>query len=239
MPASNSTPSPASSTSLPVPCQWRRIGLTGGIASGKSTVSRYLETHYRLPVLDADVYARQAVAPGSRILRQVCDRYGTAVQQADGRLNRSQLGQIIFNDVAERRWLEGQIHPFVRAAFVQDVERLESGEWIDPNDTQETKEHPEGAGLVDKTVVLAIPLLFEVEMTELVSEVWVVTCPPEVQLARLMKRDRISKQDAQARIASQMPLSEKVALADVVLDNGATPETLFQQVDTALLLDVK
>ena len=87
----------------------------------------------------------------------------------------------------------------------------------------------------ERTVVLAIPLLFEAEMTDLVSEVWVVSCPLAVQVARLMGRDRISEEAAKTRIASQMPLAEKVALADVVLDNGTSPENLFQQVDSVLL----
>ena len=102
-----------SSPSLSSPGNWRRIGLTGGIASGKSTVSRYLEERYGLPVLDADIYARQAVVVGSPILWALRDRYGAAVLQADGSLDRRQLGQIVFNDLEERRWLERQIHPFV------------------------------------------------------------------------------------------------------------------------------
>ena len=221
-----------SSPSLSSPGNWRRIGLTGGIASGKSTVSRYLEERYGLPVLDADLYARQAVAVGSPILQAIRDRYGAEVLQVDGSLDRQRLAQILFGDVKERRWLEGQIHPFVRDAFVQELVALEQEQRIRHRDTEGGLED---ARLVERTAVLAIPLLFEAGMTDLVSEVWVVSCPLAVQVARLMGRDRISEEAAKTRIASQMPLAEKVALADVVLDNGTSPENLFQQVDSVLL----
>ena len=206
--------------------------MTGGIASGKSTVSRYLEECYRLPVLDADIYARQAVAVGSPIFQMIGDRYGAAVLQADGSLDRRHLGQIVFNDLGERRWLEGQIHPFVRDSFVKELAVLERGQDIHH---KSTKGNPKEERLVKRMVVLAIPLLFEAGMTDLVSEVWVVSCPLAVQVARLMGRDRISEEDAKNRIASQMSLAEKVALADVVLDNGTSLENLFQQVDAVLL----
>lgn len=95
----------------------RIIGLTGGIATGKSTVSSYLAYRYRLPVLDADVFSREAVAEGSEILGLVRDRYGPSVLLPDGTLNRSQLGQIIFSNAAEKHWIEQHIHPYVRARF--------------------------------------------------------------------------------------------------------------------------
>ncbi|MEM9002361.1 MAG: dephospho-CoA kinase [Cyanobacteria bacterium P01_F01_bin.86] len=190
----------------------RIIGLTGGIATGKTTVSRYLETQHGLPVLDADVFARQAVEPGSKILAAIAERYGATVLNADGTLYRRQLGQIIFNDPQEKQWVEQQIHPFVRQQFAQVM-----------------------ANLVEVPVVVqAIPLLFEAQLTDQVTEIWVVLCPEAVQLARLMTRDLLSEAAAQARIYNQWPLAEKAKRADVLIHNQSTLESLYQQVDHAL-----
>ena len=189
--------------------QKRIIGLTGGIATGKTTVSNYLADTYRLPILDADIYAREAVQPDSPILKQIYQRYGLQVQHSDGTLNRKRLGEIIFSNSAERQWLEQQIHPYVRDRFKSQLDTI-----------------------VALTVILVIPLLFEAKMTDLVTEIWVVSCSPEQQLRRIQKRDRISKEQAQARINSQLPLQQKIALADKVLDNSSTKEALIQQVST-------
>ncbi|WP_317106733.1 dephospho-CoA kinase [Chroococcidiopsis sp. SAG 2025] len=189
----------------------RIIGLTGGISTGKSTVSQYLANEYHLPVLDADIYAREAVQLGSPILNAIAQRYSTDILQADGTLNRQQLARIIFNDSTEKQWLEEQIHPYVRDRFEQEIKKLSVS-----------------------TVVLVIPLLFEAEMTDLVTEIWVVSCLPQQQIGRLIQRDNLTLEQAQARINSQMPLSEKCDRADVVLDNSSTFEDLKQQVDLAI-----
>ena len=164
----------------------RIIGLTGGIATGKSTVSDYLATEYGLPVLDADVYARQAVEKGSEILSAIAHRYGSSILLPNGTLNRSSLGKIIFNDPAEKTWLEQQIHPFVRAQF-----------------SKETEAFPP-----TQTLVYAIPLLFESNLTHLVTEIWVVFCTPQQQKQRLIARNQLSETDAQSRINSQMDIQE-------------------------------
>ena len=190
----------------------RMIGLTGGIATGKSTVADYLQRQHRLPVLDADVYARQAVAPGSPALAAIVQRYGPALLHPDGTLNRSQLGEIVFHQPAERAWLEQQIHPVVRQCFQSAMADLASA----------------------PVVVQVIPLLFEANLADQVSEIWVVTCPLEHQRQRLMARNGLSPEQAQARIDSQMPLAEKVSRADWVIDNADDLPTLFRQVDAAL-----
>lgn len=190
----------------------RIIGLTGGIATGKSTVSRYLATHYGLPVLDADQYARQAVAPGSDILRAIAARYGEDLLNPDGSLRRSQLGQIIFSDAAEKRWVEQQIHPFVRQRFRQDMALLTAA----------------------PIVVQVIPLLFEAQLTDQVTEIWVVSCLASQQRDRLMQRDGLSVAAALQRIQNQWPLADKVAQADVVLHNTTTRADLYAQVDQAI-----
>jgi dephospho-CoA kinase len=122
----------------------RIIGLTGGIATGKTTVAEYLASAYALPILDADIYAREAVQPGSPILVNIVDRFGSEILLPDARLNRSQLGEIIFSDPTERRWLESQIHPYVR-------DRLQA-------EQQALAQHP--------ILVMVVPLLFEAKMTD-------------------------------------------------------------------------
>jgi dephospho-CoA kinase len=190
----------------------RIIGLTGGIGTGKTTVSNYLAHRYQLPVLDADIYAREAVQINSPVLSKIFERYGSGVQLPDGSLNRKSLGSIVFSDPDERKWLEQQIHPYVRSRFESEV-----------------------SSVVDPRVVLVVPLLFEANMTDLVTEIWVVSCSPEQQLRRMMERDRLSLEEAQVRLNSQLPLEEKIARADVILDNSSTPEALLKQVDLALL----
>ncbi len=208
----------------------RLIGLTGGISTGKTTVSNYLAKTYQLPIWDADLYARQAVSMGSPVLNTIVKHYGNNILLSDGNLNRQQLASIIFTDPSERSWLEQQIHPFVRDCFVKNIQQLSRAKI--------GSSIPEPGGQPD--AVLVIPLLFEAKMTDLVTEIWVVYCPPEQQRLRLMQRESIvsntilTPQEAQARIDSQMPLDQKCQLADVVLDNSSTPEALFQQIDAAI-----
>ena len=190
----------------------RIIGLTGGIATGKSTVSNYLATTHQLPILDADTYSREAVAPGSPILRGLVNRYGNTIVLGNGSLNRRHLGTIIFSQPDEKHWVEQQIHPFVRQRF-----------------TQVRGQYPP-----TQTLIYAIPLLFEANLTHLVSEIWVVVCNLEQQQQRLMARNHLSKSEAEARIKNQLPLSQKTAQADWVLDNSNDRSHLYHQVDTAL-----
>jgi dephospho-CoA kinase len=191
--------------------QQRLIGLTGGIATGKSTVARYLSETYQLPILDADLYAREAVTPNSPILDQIFERYGKPVKHPNGALNRQGLGEIIFNDSAEKTWLESQIHPYVRRCFEEQLKLLKN-----------------------PIIVLVIPLLFEVKMTDLVTETWVIYCDFQEQVKRLRERNQLTEEQAIARINSQMSLDEKIKLGDVTLDNSQTLEDLFKQIDVLI-----
>jgi dephospho-CoA kinase len=187
----------------------RLIGITGGIGTGKSTVTNYLQTEYHLPIWDADLYARSAVAIGSPILQAISQRYGAGILQSDGTLDRRRLGEIIFNDVNERQWLDAQIHPYVRHCFETEISQIAP----------------------DASAVLVIPLLFEAKMTDLVTEIWVVSCDRSTQLHRIMARDRLDQAAAEMRIDSQMSLAEKIALADVNLDNSTNITDLERQID--------
>jgi dephospho-CoA kinase len=197
----------------------RLIGLTGGIGMGKTTVADYLANTHHLPILDADLYARDAVQPASPILTELVDRYGSGILLPDGTLNRHRLGTIIFQSSAERLWVEQKMHPYVRDRFIQ---ALHTTPLNDPHQTP--------------TVVLVIPLLFEARMTELVTETWVVYCSFEQQLARIVQRDHLSPEEAQMRINSQMAIQRKIDRADVVLQNSTDPNALFEQIDQALAL---
>jgi dephospho-CoA kinase len=189
----------------------RLIGLTGGIATGKTTVAKYLAETYKLPILDADIYARDAVAIGSPILNAIAQRYGDDILLSNGELNRQKLGEIVFKNQIERLWIESLIHPYVRAKFNQEI-----------------------ANTPAETLVLVIPLLFEAGITDVVTEIWVVSCTESQQLERLMQRNNLTLEQAQARINSQMPLAEKITRADVVLDNSQTLEKLLAQIDIAV-----
>ena len=179
----------------------RRIGLTGGIATGKSTVGRLLEAE-GLPVLDADHYAREVLAPGSPGAAAVLQRYGDSIR-ADGTgpewptIDRGALGSIVFSDPSAKHWLEELVHPLVSQRFNQVLAEL----------------------VAESTVVLMIPLLFEAGLEGLCSEVWLVDCDETQQLERLMQRDGLGTLEAEARIKAQWPLAKKRPLSDVLIDN--------------------
>ena len=191
----------------------RIIGLTGGIATGKSTVSDYLSKKYKLLVLDADIYAKEAVKIGSAILEDIFKHFGNNLRLQDGSLDRLALGNIIFSDAEAKKWLEAKIHPYVRDRFSQELARSN-----------------------DDIIVLAIPLLFEANLTNLVTEIWVVSCTQANQLKRLQQRNGFSLEQAQQRIKSQLPLSEKEEQADLILENNSSLEALYHQCDFSINL---
>ena len=199
----------------------RLIGLTGGIATGKTAISNYLADTYKFPILDADIYAREAVHPGTPILNSIVERYGPSILLSDGNLNRPELGNIIFCNPTERQWLEQQIHPYVRQRLIEGSQSYISQLSLVSTNTL--------------TVVLVVPLLFEANMTDLCTEIWVVYCSPSVQLERLIQRDGLSCDQANARINTQLPLDQKCQKADVVLDNSSTLASVFIQVDAKVI----
>ncbi len=191
----------------------RRLGLTGGIASGKSTVGRLLAERHGLPLLDADAYAREALAPGSPGARAVAERFGDSVAGGHPvQVDRAALGRIVFADGPARTWLEGLVHPAVRARFEAELTRLAA----------------------EPVVVLMIPLLFEAGLEGLCTEIWLVDCDPGEQLERLCRRDGFSQAEAESRLAAQWPLERKRDRADVLIDNRGVPEALLAQVERAL-----
>ncbi len=182
------------------------MGLTGGIASGKSTAARA----FRLlgcPVIDADRVARDAVAPGTAALRSIRDAFGPGVLRPDGALDREALGQKVFGDPGALARLNRIVHPEVG----REVRRLVAGALArDP----------------DAVVVYDVPLLYETGQEGAVDLVVVVYVPPEVQAERLSARDGRTPEQVAARLAAQLPIQEKAGRADVVLDNRSTPADL-------------
>lgn len=190
----------------------RRIGLTGGIATGKSSAAQLLEQHHGLPVLDADLYARQALEPGQPATEAVLERFGPGVVSSGGVVDRRALGAIVFNNQDERRWLEQLVHPIVRQRFDQELVQLDT----------------------NPAVVLMIPLLFESGLEALCSETWLVDCDESQQLQRLMARDQLNEAEAQARMDAQWPLARKRPLADVLISNRGDAAALNAQLEDAL-----
>ena len=188
------------------------IGLTGSIASGKSTIANMLK-EYNLPIVDADVIARQVVEVGSPTLQKIAEAFGPEALLNNGEMNRTKIGEIIFHDPEKRQLLNSIIHPAIREEMVQQRDAY-------------VKE--------GMHVVMDIPLLFESKLQHFVEKIIVVTVSEEVQLARLKQRNGLSDEQALARIASQLPLQEKEQGADAIVYNNGTIEESRDQLQKIL-----
>ncbi|MCA5012988.1 MULTISPECIES: dephospho-CoA kinase [unclassified Enterococcus] len=184
------------------------LGLTGGIATGKSTVVEIFKDE-GFPIVDADIIAREIVEPGTPGLQAVVDAFGSELLFADGSLNRKKLGKIIFSDKQKRERLNQVLSPFLREAILTDIARKKN---------------------LSSLVIVDIPLLYEGGYDAVVDQVAVVYIPEELQLSRLMKRDDLSALEAEQRIDSQMPIEEKKNRADIIFDNQKTTEETKKQV---------
>lgn len=184
------------------------IGLTGGIATGKSTVTKMMK-RLGVPVIDADQIARQVVEPGRSAYQAVIKQFGEDILLENGQINRPKLGSIVFADKEKREQLNQIVHPAVRQEMLQLRDQyIERGV---------------------KSVVLDIPLLFESKLTNMVDKVIVVYVPKQLQLKRLINRDQFTELEALQRINAQLPTIEKAKQADAVIDNRYTKENTFLQ----------
>lgn len=190
----------------------KTVGLTGGIASGKSTVAALLRAR-GLPVLDADQVARAVVAPGSEGLAQVARRFGPSVLQADGALDRERLRVIVLADPAERAALEQITHPLIRAAIHR---------WL-------TEQAEAGA----QVAVVEAALMVETGSWRLYDALLVVIAAVEVQQDRLMRRNHLDAEAARRWIAAQLPAADKAALATAVVENSGDEAALARALDLA------
>lgn len=185
------------------------VGLTGGIGSGKSTAARMLR-ELGAVVFDADVLAREAVAPRTEGHRAVVERFGADVLAPGGELDREALAAVVFADPAARRDLEAIVHPEVRRLFAEGSEAYRDS---------------------DRVVVLSAPLLVETGMHSAFDVLVVMAVPEPVQVERLMRDRGMSEEEIRARMQAQAPLEDKAAVADILLDNEGSPEDLERQVD--------
>lgn len=182
------------------------VGLTGGIGSGKSTVSRFFR-ELGIHVVDADIAARAIMEPGMPALAAVAERFGANILRSDGSLDRARLRSIVFADPEQRRWLEQLTHPLI-------------AEWI----------REQLLAAPPPYAILETPLLFESSQKRYVRRKVVVDVPEEVQLERTMRRDHNSEEQVRAIMAAQMPRHERLALADDVIDNTVSLEEVRKRV---------
>ncbi|WP_447408102.1 dephospho-CoA kinase [Weissella confusa] len=190
-----------------------KLGLTGGIATGKSTVSNHFK-ELGIPVLDADVVAREVVEPGQPALADIVAEFGDEMLLPDGSLNRKALGAVVFGNPEKLAKLNHFTHPRVQASMRAQADAYAK------------------AGV--PLIVLDIPLLLEGKNAAGADAVMVVTVPADVQQERLMARNQLSADDARKRMNSQMPMAEKEQLADYVIDNSGTIAETYEQVDAVL-----
>lgn len=185
------------------------LGVTGNIASGKSSVCRELARRGAV-VVDADQLARAVVEPGSPVLKELVSGFGEDILKSDGSLDRKYLGDLVFSDPAARRRLNAIIHPAIAALSTQRLQELRDAAPL---------------------VIYEAPLLYEAGAETRVDKVLLVTIDPEVQLARLIERDGLDEKSARQRIAAQMPQEQKAARADYLVDNSAGREETIAQIE--------
>lgn len=187
-----------------------KIGITGGIATGKSTVSAYLRSK-NYCVIDADIGAREVVKKGTVGLQKLVEMFGETILLPSKELNRPALATLIFNDEMKRQQVDRLLHPLILVWMYAQVP------------------------LNEKIVFFDVPLLFEVKWHQKMDSVWVVSTTDSLQLERLMARNQLTEQMALQRIQSQMPLQAKEKLANVIIYNNESLTQLYQQVDEQLL----
>lgn len=192
--------------------QSKVIGLTGGIASGKSTVSNYLKSK-SIPIVDADIVSREVVMPGSKGLQAIVDAFGKDILE-ENHLNRKALRELIFSDEEKRLKLNRILHPIIHDEILTQIQALKDND--------------------EPIIIFDAPLLLENNLKYMVDELWLVSTSVTKQIERLINRDNMTLESAESIISKQMSLLEKEKLSDVILDNNSTVEALLEQVDKIL-----
>ena len=179
----------------------RRIGLTGGIASGKSTIANYIKKYRDIPILDADQYSKELIKPKGNCYKKVVAYFGPQIvdeYSSVNEINRALLKKIIFENSIHRKWIQNLLHPLIKEKMIEKCNQFEK----------------------HKILLLVIPLLFEAKFTDLCTEIWLVKCPKDIQKKRLMKRNKISDGEAEKIINLQLNFEDKSKFSDVILDNS-------------------
>ena len=179
----------------------RRIGLTGGIATGKSTITDFIRINKKVPILDADYFSKQLIKPNSIGYKKILDHFGNQIidiYSPEKAINKKLLRKIIFEDEKDRKWIQDLLHPLIKEKMIEGCNEFNS----------------------DEIILLVIPLLFEAKFEDICTEIWLVKCTREQQIQRLVKRDKISAKEACKIISLQSNFNEKTKLSDVILDNS-------------------
>ncbi|WP_191117623.1 dephospho-CoA kinase [Vibrio campbellii] len=185
------------------------IGLTGGIASGKTTVANLFKQQFKIDIVDADIVAREVVEPGTPGLNAIIEHFGADIVRDDQMLDRAKLRERIFSNPEEKTWLNGLLHPMIREKMIEDLEQVTSD-----------------------YALLVVPLLIENKLDSLCDRVLVVDVDPQTQISRTVKRDNVSEDQAKAILASQASREQRLALGDdVVKNNPDDPDLLLQITD--------
>ncbi len=185
------------------------IGLTGGIASGKTTVANLFKQQFKIDIVDADIVAREVVEPGTQGLNAIIEHFGKDIVRDDKMLDRAKLRERIFSNPEEKAWLNNLLHPIIREKMLEDLQQVTSD-----------------------YALLVVPLLIENKLESLCDRVLVVDVDPNTQISRTMKRDNVSEDQAKAILASQASRQERLDMADdVVKNNPDDPELLLQITD--------
>ena len=180
----------------------RRIGLTGGIASGKTTITNYIRKHKNIPILDADNLSRELIKPNTYGYKKILDYFGNKIidnkNKSERGINRKLLRKIIFKHYESKEWIEKLLHPLIKEKMIEECSQYKN----------------------NQTIVLVIPLLFEAKFEDICTEIWLVKCPKEIQKQRLIKRDKISEKEASESINLQLSFEEKRKCSDIILENS-------------------
>jgi len=180
----------------------RRIGLTGGIASGKSTITNFIRKYKKIPILDADNLAKELIKPNTYGYKKILEYFGNQIidnkSNLEKAINRELLRKIIFNNSKSKEWVEKLLHPLVKERMIKECSQYEDNE----------------------TILLVIPLLFEANFEDICTEIWLVKCPKEIQKNRLITRDKISEKEAYELINFQLSFEEKRKFSDIILENS-------------------
>ena len=180
----------------------RRIGLTGGIASGKTTITNYIKKHKKIPILDADNLSRELIKPNTYGYKKILEYFGDQIidnkKNSERAINRKLLRNIIFKHSESKEWIEKLLHPLIKEKMIEECSKYKN----------------------NQTIVLVIPLLFEAKFEDICTEIWLVKCPKELQKNRLITRDKISEKEAYESINLQLSFEEKRKYSDIILDNS-------------------
>ena len=180
----------------------RRIGLTGGIASGKTTITNYIRKHKNIPILDADNFSKELIKPNTYGYKKILDYFGNKIidnkNNPEKAISRKLLRNIIFKHSESKEWIEKLLHPLIKEKMTEECSQYKN----------------------NQTIVLVIPLLFEAKFEDICTEIWLVKCPKELQKKRLIKRDKISEKEACEILNFQLSFEEKRKYSNIILDNS-------------------